>query len=58
MSLKNTRLSMCKLKETLSVWHRKFARINFEQVKKVLIMNNIRYKEKTDAFCQDCIVGK
>lgn len=44
--------------ETLTEWHKKLAHQNYNQIRKVLTRNNIKFKEESLQPCKDCLGGK
>ncbi|XP_043470934.1 uncharacterized protein LOC122504102 [Leptopilina heterotoma] len=58
MIFKSNKLSQCNIVESLTDWHKKLAHINFDQVRKILKMHDIDYKEELNSVCIDCLAGK
>lgn len=51
-------VSRTRKKESLKIWHERFAHQNVTQVKSVLQVANIEYIDQKDFFCEACVLGK
>lgn len=58
MIFKDCAISQCNVVESLTDWHKKLAHMNFDQVRKILKIHEIDYKEELNSICLDCLAGK